>query len=179
MDGHAFIGHALGRGAIAALIESDCDPAILAAAGATYVDARQAIPSSQQAALSAPLVIRVDETLTALQKLATYWRERHPNVRVIGITGSIGKTSTKELVAQVLVERFQVLKSEGNQNNAIGVPLTLLRLNEMHECAVLEMGMDRLGEITDYCKWAKPEIGAVTNIGPVHLENLARLKTSH
>lgn len=176
MDGHAFIGHALGRGAIAALVESDCDPAILAAAGATYVDARQAISSAEQERLIAPLVIRVDETLTALQKLATYWRERHPNVRVIGITGSIGKTSTKELVAHVLSERFRVLKSEGNQNNAIGVPLTLLRLNETHECAVLEMGMDRLGEITDYCKWAKPEIGVVTNIGPVHLEKLGSIE---
>ena len=80
-----------------------------------------------------PILIRVDSTEAALQKAAKFWRSRFPNLRVVGITGSIGKTSTKELTAQVLSDRFNTLKSEGNLNNAIGVPLTLLRLTAEHE----------------------------------------------
>ena len=175
VDGHNYVGHALGRGAAAVLVESDIDLAKLADSNATLLDVRQPITITDKV-IRAPLVIRVHETARALQKLAVYWRNRHPQVRVIGVTGSVGKTSTKELIAQVLSERYQTLKSEGNQNNDIGVPLTLLRLTDTHERAVLEMGMDRLGEITSYCEWAKPIVGVVTNVGPVHLEKLGSIE---
>lgn len=175
VDGHTFVGHALGLGANVVLVQSDINPALLSEVAASYIDVRNKQARINEV-LAAPLVIRVDETLRALQRLATYWRDRHALVRVIGITGSIGKTSTKELAAQVLSERFQVLKSEGNQNNDIGVPLTLLRLTHQHDCAVLEMAMDKLGEITSYCNWAKPNVGVVTNIGPVHLEKLGSIE---
>jgi UDP-N-acetylmuramoyl-tripeptide--D-alanyl-D-alanine ligase len=88
----------------------------------------------------------------------------------------VGKTTTKELIAQVLAVRHTVLKSEGNQNNAIGVPLSLLRLDASHDYAVLEMGMDRMGEIASYCRWARPQIGVITMIGPVHLEKLGSIE---
>jgi len=179
-NGHQHVGHALGRGAIAALVQEDLDPATLAAAEAIWIDARyNAAPISVEALQGAgperPVLIRVDSTEAALQRAAKFWRGRFPKLRVVGVTGSIGKTTTKELIAQVLSRRFVTLKSEGNLNNALGVPLTLLRLTDAHEVAVLEMGMDRLGEITRYCEWAQPQIGVVTRIAPVHLEKLGSM----
>ncbi len=175
VDGHTFIGHAVGRGANVVLVQNDMDAVLLGEVSASFIDVRDTHATAAEG-IATPLIIRVDDTLRALQRLATYWRNRHAQVRVIGITGSIGKTSTKELIAQVLSERFQVLKSEGNQNNDIGVPLTLLRLTDNHQRAVLEMAMDKLGEITSYCHWAKPNIGVVTNVGPVHLEKLGTME---
>jgi UDP-N-acetylmuramoyl-tripeptide--D-alanyl-D-alanine ligase len=127
-------------------------------------------------ALSPPVAIAVENPEVALQQLATYWRKAQRALRVIGVTGSIGKTTTKELIAQVLSIKFNVLKSAGTQNNALGVPLTLLKLTPEHDYAVLEMGMDRLGEISGYCVWALPQIGVVTNVGPVHMERLGSLE---
>ncbi len=177
-DGHKHVGQALGRGAIATLVEDELDPAIVQSTQAVMMDTRN---MGRGAALlrpydaGVPLLIRVDSTEAALQKIATFWRSKFAKLRVIGVTGSIGKTSTKELISQVLSVRYNVLKSEGNLNNGIGVPLTLLRLMPEHEVAVIEMGMDRLGEITSYCQWAKPQVGVVTNVGPVHLEKLGTI----
>ena len=115
------------------------------------------------------------DTLAALQRLAAGRRERR-SAKVIGVTGSVGKTTTKEILAAVLDRRYRVLKNEANYNNEIGLPLTLLNLTRRHERAVLEMGMYALGEIRTLCEIARPEIGVVTNVGPSHLERLGSLE---
>jgi UDP-N-acetylmuramoyl-tripeptide--D-alanyl-D-alanine ligase len=117
----------------------------------------------------------VPDSLAALQRLAAYWRRQH-QVRVIGITGSVGKTTTKEATAAVLSQCYRTLKSEGNYNNEIGLPLTLLQLTPDHEQVVLEMGMYRLGEISELARIALPAVGVVTNVGPSHLERLGTLE---
>ncbi|BCX05178.1 MAG: UDP-N-acetylmuramoyl-tripeptide--D-alanyl-D-alanine ligase [Candidatus Roseilinea sp.] len=172
-DGHDYVGHAFGRGALAALVHYDRVPNLEGLEVGRF-DAR--LPAAEQIApLTFPLLIRVDDTLTALQRLSAYWRTKF-NLRVIGVTGSVGKTTTKELIAQVLSARYRTLKSEGNYNNEIGVPLTLLRLRPEHERAVIEMGMYGLGEIAAYCRWAKPQVGVVTIVAPVHLERLGTIE---
>ncbi len=167
-DGHLYVEEAFSRGAIAALIDRDI------AIDATVVDVRpgRILPSS----LPLPVCLRVDDVLAALQSLARWWRNRFPALRVIGITGSVGKSSTKELVAAVLSRRFEILKSEGNLNNEIGLPLTLLELDEHHERAILEMGMYQRGEIEMLCSIARPVVGVVTIIAPVHLERLGTVE---
>jgi UDP-N-acetylmuramoyl-tripeptide--D-alanyl-D-alanine ligase len=117
----------------------------------------------------------VPDSLSALHKIAAYWRRQH-SLGTIGITGSVGKTTSKEVVAAVVSQRFRTLKSEGNYNNEIGLPLTLLHLTAEHERAVLEMGMYDLGEITELVGIALPQTGIVTNIGPVHLERLGTIE---
>ena len=116
-----------------------------------------------------PRLLRVDSVLEALQGLARLHREtlRTP---IVGITGTNGKTTTKELVAAVLSRRLRTLCTEGNFNNHIGVPLTLLRLTKAHEVAVVEMGANHPGEICDLCAIARPDCGLITNVGRAHLE---------
>jgi UDP-N-acetylmuramoyl-tripeptide--D-alanyl-D-alanine ligase len=97
-------------------------------------------------------------------------------VEVIGVTGSVGKTTTKEITAAVLSTRYRVLKNEANYNNEIGLPLTLLNLRREHERAILEMGMYAPGEIRLLCQIARPRVGIVTNVGPSHLERLGSLE---
>lgn len=172
VDGHDYVGHAFGRGAIAALVDRDDIPR-LAGVDVRRVDARA--PSAEFGFAGQPVLIRVENALAALQRLSAYWRAKF-DLRVIGITGSVGKTTTKELIAQVLGLRYRTLKSEGNYNNEIGVPLTLLRLRPEHERAVIEMGMYGLGEIAAYCEWARPAVGVVTIIAPVHLERLGTIE---
>jgi len=116
-----------------------------------------------------PVCLRVKDSLKAMQDIAYSWR-RKLNLKVIGITGSVGKSTTKEMVAEVLSRRYHTLKSEGNYNNEIGLPMTVLNLTEGHQRAVLEMGFYVPGEIKFLCDLALPSIGVVTNIGTVHAE---------
>ncbi len=120
-------------------------------------------------------IVRVADALTALGAVAAGWRRRFDPL-VVGITGSIAKTSTKEAVATVLAAARRTLRSEGNQNNEIGLPLTLLRLGPEHEAAVLEMGMYVSGEIADLAAMARPSIGVVTAVQPVHLSRIGSLE---
>lgn len=162
-DGHDYVEDAFSRGAVAALIEKDVD------VSAKLLDlTRENV--KLPAAWSLPLVLKVDNTLQALHKLATFWRQSQEGLRVIGITGSVGKTTTKELAASVLARRYATIKSEASYNNEIGLPLTLLHLTSEHECAVLEMGMYDVGEIADLAEMGQPQVGVVTIVRPVHLE---------
>jgi len=147
LDGHDYVTQALERGAVSAVVRKD-----------------------QLARFSVKTcLLAVDDTLVALQTLATAVR-RLWGKPIVGVTGSAGKTTTKEAIAHVLSSRFQVLKSEGNFNNHFGLPLMLLKLQPEHEIAVIEMGMSHAGEITALAKIAQPEIGVVTVVAPVHLE---------
>lgn len=169
-DGHRYVADALARGAIAAIVERDVDCG-------TVLDLRNPMRAPEGAAsvLSLPVCLQVSDSLAALQQIASWWRAQF-DVRVIGITGSIGKTTTKEFIASVLAQRYCVLKSEGNYNNEIGLPLTLLQLGRSHERVVLEMGTYGPGEITLLTDIARPEIGVVTNVGPVHLERMGTVE---
>jgi len=147
LDGHDFVESALERGAVTAVVRRD-----------------QLRRYREQARLLA-----VENTLVALQTLAMAVRKLWGKP-LIGVTGSMGKTTTKEAIAHVLSARFRVLKSEGNFNNHFGLPLMLLKLEPEHDVAVIEMGMSHAGEIRALAKIAQPEIGVVTNVAPVHLE---------
>lgn len=115
--------------------------------------------------------ILVKDSFKALRDVAEYYRQQL-DIPIVGITGSVGKTSTKEMIASVLSQKFRTLKTEGNFNNEIGLPLTVLRIRKEHEAAVLEMGISDFGEMHRLSKIAKPDICVVTNIGQCHLENL-------
>ncbi len=164
-DGHDFIGDAFKRGASFALIQKDVD------ASYRTIDLRSAssAESFSERDFIIPLCLRVENTVAALQQIARYWR-RKLDLRVIGITGSVGKSTTKEMATEVLSTRYRTLKSPGNLNNEIGLPLTLLRLSSGHQRAVLEMGFYVPGEIAFLCDIALPQVGVVTNIGTVHAE---------
>jgi UDP-N-acetylmuramoyl-tripeptide--D-alanyl-D-alanine ligase len=166
--GHEFVPSAFEAGAVVAVVESaltfDCQ----------YVDLRGGL-EPPPATLELPVCLRVESSLEALQQVASYWRNQH-HPRVIGITGSVGKTTTKELVAAVLARRFKTLRSRGSYNNEIGVPLTLLQLTAAHERVVLEMGMYDIGEIAELTQIARPHVGVVTNVGPVHLERAGSME---
>ena len=116
----------------------------------------------------------VDDTVNTLQQLARYHRERF-SVPVVGITGSNGKTTTKELISAILGTTFQTVSTEGNLNNFIGLPLTVLKINKYTEVAVIEMGTNHPGEIKMLCNIARPDVGLITNIGKAHLEGLGHL----
>ncbi|MBI4771744.1 MAG: UDP-N-acetylmuramoyl-tripeptide--D-alanyl-D-alanine ligase, partial [Chloroflexi bacterium] len=171
-DGHDFVEAAFSRGAAAALIQREPE----GQGEFNILDLRGPVTPSRATELpQIPVCLRVDDTLTALQRLARYWRERiHP--RVVGVTGSVGKTTTKELIASVLEARYRTLKTEGNLNNEIGLPLTLLKASEAHERLVLEMGFYKPGEIAFLCDLARPHVGVVTNVGVSHLEQAGTLE---
>lgn len=153
-DGHAFLADAVERGASALLVTR---------------------PPAEPTGLGDVTVVRVADALAALGAVASDWRRRFDPL-VVGITGSIAKTSTKEAIAAVLGAARRVLKSEGNQNNEIGLPLTLLRLGPEHEAAVLEMGMYTSGEIADLAAMASPSIGVVTAVQAVHMSRIGSLE---
>lgn len=125
-------------------------------------------------------IVVVDDTIMALQKLAEYKRSLY-NIPVIGVTGSVGKTSTKDIIASVMSKKFKVLKTLGNYNNQIGLPLTILRLKD-HNAMVVEMGMSELGEISNLTRIAKPTVAVITNVGTAHIgilgsrENILKAK---
>lgn len=127
------------------------------------------VDEPQYASPENPRIILVDNCLETLQKLANYHRRRL-GTRMIGVTGTNGKTTTKELIATVLGEKFKVLYTQGNFNNHIGVPLTLLRLKPEHEMAVIEMGANHPGEIKTLVHIAEPDYGIITNVGKAHLQ---------
>ncbi len=147
MDGHDFVLQALDRGAVAAVV---CR------------NARGRYPAT------APL-LAVEDTLVALQALGAAVR-RLWGKPLVGVTGSTGKTTTKEAIAHVLSAHFRVLKSEGNLNNHFGLPLMLLKIEDEHDAAVIEMGMSHAGEIARLAEISRPDVGVVTNVAPVHLE---------
>lgn len=115
--------------------------------------------------------IRVESAEDAMKKIAAFYREQL-SIKVVGIIGSVGKTSTKEIVASVLAQKYRVLKTEGNFNNEIGLPLTIFKIRAEHEAAVLEMGISDFGEMHRLAAMAQPDISVITNIGLCHLENL-------
>lgn len=146
VDGHSFIPQMAEKGALGVVCEKepkDC--------GVPY--------------------ILVKDSFQALKDIAEFYRQQL-TIPIVGITGSVGKTSTKEMIASVLGEGFEVLKTEGNFNNEIGLPLTILRIREEHQVAVVEMGISDFGEMHRLSKIAKPDICVMTNIGQCHLENL-------
>ncbi|MDJ0593396.1 MAG: UDP-N-acetylmuramoyl-tripeptide--D-alanyl-D-alanine ligase [Pleurocapsa sp. MO_226.B13] len=150
-DGHDFVDLAIDKGAIAVVVSRQLET--------------QAIPQ-----------FVVADTLQAYQQIARWWRDRLSNIPVISITGSVGKTSTKELVAAVLGTQGEVLKTEANFNNEIGVPKTLLQINSEHDYAVVEMAMRGAGEIALLTDIARPTIGIITNVGTAHIGRLGSRK---
>lgn len=163
VDGHEYVQMAFEQGANFALVQRDLSATL------QVLDLRGEIDTKYLAKLVSPFCLLVDDSLVALQKVARYWR-RKLDLGVIGITGSVGKSTTKELVAAVLGQRYRTLKNPGNLNNEIGLPLTLLGMSTGHEKAVLEMGFYVPGEIAFLCDLALPQIGVVTNVGTVHAE---------
>jgi UDP-N-acetylmuramoyl-tripeptide--D-alanyl-D-alanine ligase len=153
LDGHDFASAALARGAVAAVVS------------------RARVSTLPDEVLSSPLLI-AEDPLLALQSLAAHTR-RQWGRRVVAVTGSAGKTTTKEAIATALEAKYKVLKSQGNLNNGFGLPLQLLRLEPEHEIAVIEMGMNHSGEIATLCRIAAPDWGVVTNVGTAHIENFA------
>jgi UDP-N-acetylmuramoyl-tripeptide--D-alanyl-D-alanine ligase len=158
-DGHAFVTKALAQGAVCVIVQED-----------------YRLPPSPKRT-EAPLLLGVRDTLEAYQRLATHYRNRF-SIPVIAITGSNGKTTTKEMVAQVVAQRWKTLKTEGNLNNRIGVPQTLFQLASRHQAAVIEMGVDQQGQTTRLCEIARPTVGVITNIGPDHLEFFGSMEGS-
>jgi UDP-N-acetylmuramoyl-tripeptide--D-alanyl-D-alanine ligase len=168
-DGHEFIPQAIEKGAVMVIAEAAPEPGVCSVLELTGGQLDMATTSGAH-----PLCLVVPDSLAALQQAAAYWRRQH-NVRVVGITGSIGKTTSKETIATVLRQRYRTLKSEGNYNNEIGLPLTLLHLTSEHARVVLEMGMYDLGEIAELAAIALPQVGVVTNVGPTHMERLGSI----
>ncbi len=146
VDGHDYINKAFASGAVAAIC--------------------QHIPENAEGTC-----IVVEDTFLALKQIAKFYRE-NLDVKVVGITGSVGKTSTKEFIASVLARKYNVLKTEGNFNNEVGLPLTVLKIRDEHEVAVLEMGISDFGEMTRLSEIAQPDVCVITNIGQCHLEQL-------
>ncbi len=147
-DGHAYISSALEGGAAGCLTARE-----------------------QERYLPGKFYVKVDDTEKALGRLAAWYRDRF-SIPFVGVTGSVGKTTAKDMLAAVLGVKYKVLKTEGNHNNNVGLPLTLLELDSSHEIAVLEMGMDKFGEIDYLANIVRPDVGIITNIGDAHIERL-------
>lgn len=146
-DGHAYINAALEGGAAGCFTQRE-----------------------RESYLPGKFYIKVESTQKALRDLAKYYKKKF-SIPVVALTGSVGKTTTKDMVAAVLGEKYKVLKTEGNLNNEIGVPMTLLRLNREHQIAVLELGMNHAGEIDYLSAIVEPDVVLMTNIGDSHIEH--------
>jgi UDP-N-acetylmuramoyl-tripeptide--D-alanyl-D-alanine ligase len=152
-DGHRFSPEAMEHGGAGVVVEQEID-----------WPADKTIP-----------VMKVADTLQALGDLAHYWRKKHP-IPLVAVVGSNGKTTTKEMAAAILGKRYKVMKNTGNLNNLIGLPLSLLKMNSTDAVAILEMGMNRKGEILRLTHIAEPNLGILTNIGPAHVEGLGSIE---
>jgi len=152
-DGHDFVSEALVKGAKGAVVEE-----------------------ANSFTRNGKVIIQVPSTLRALGDLAQTWKNEFPDLRLAAITGSNGKTTTKEMTSSILALRFSVLKNSGNFNNLIGLPLTLLEIEEDHNAAVVELGMNEFGEMRRLAEIANPDIGTITNIGRAHLEKLGSVE---
>ena len=166
-DGHEFVADAFQRGALLALVDRNLGSEI------PVLDLRR--KSSELPELELPCALRVKDPLKALQAIARHWRSLL-NLRVIGITGSVGKSTTKEMAADLLQRRYRTHRNPGNLNNEIGLPLSLLQLTPAHERSVLEMGFYVPGEIALLCEIARPQVGVVTNVSQVHLERAGSMQ---
>jgi len=176
-DGHDFIEEALGRGCRGALARSDrVAEARRDRLGARLYEWREARWICSGPDEAPAVLVLVPDSLQALQRLAGRWRSRFSPL-VVGITGSVGKSTTKEVMAAVLEKEFATLKSLGSYNNEIGLPLTLLQLRPQHQVVVLEMGTYGPGEITLLAEIARPRVGVVTNVSHSHLERMHTLDT--
>jgi UDP-N-acetylmuramoyl-tripeptide--D-alanyl-D-alanine ligase len=153
-DGHEFITQAIGNGASGIMVSRNMDRNGEKSAG----------------------LIKVSDTLRALKELAYFYRKKY-KLKMIGITGTNGKTSVKEMTAAILSARYQVIKNQGNLNNQYGIPLSLFRLTGEHQIGVMELGMSALGEIADLCRLVEPDIGIITNVGEGHTLYLKDLPT--
>jgi UDP-N-acetylmuramoyl-tripeptide--D-alanyl-D-alanine ligase len=162
-DGHDFVTTALSRGAVGAIV--------LDSYNVSGISLKRGSKRAQ------PFILGVRDPLYVYQQLAAHHRSRF-HIPVVAVTGSNGKTTTKEMVASVMAQRWKILKTEGNLNNRVGVPQTLLRLNERHKGAVIEMGVDNLGQTARLCEIVRPTIGIITNIGPDHLEFFGTIEVS-
>jgi UDP-N-acetylmuramoyl-tripeptide--D-alanyl-D-alanine ligase len=156
-DGHDFIATAVKDGASGFLVERGSEDKI-----------RERFTDTT--------IIRVDDTLKALGDIAHFWRKKF-RVIVVAITGSSGKTTTKEMLAGIAGLKKKIIKAQGNYNNLIGLPMTVLKINAQHELAILEMGTNTRGEIRRLTEIAEPDIGLITNIGPAHLEGFKSVET--
>jgi UDP-N-acetylmuramoyl-tripeptide--D-alanyl-D-alanine ligase len=152
-DGHRFLAEAIEGGGTGAVVDHEIDA-----------------PAGRAIAL-----MKVADTLQALGDLANCWRKRHP-IPLVAVVGSNGKTTTKEMAAVILGKKYKVMKNAGNLNNLIGLPLSLLQMNSTDGVAILEMGMNRRGEILRLTRIAEPDLGILTNIGPAHLEGLGSIE---
>jgi UDP-N-acetylmuramoyl-tripeptide--D-alanyl-D-alanine ligase len=161
LDGHDYVSDAVDNGASAVIVERCW--------------MKDAVDEAEMIRGKDSLVLEVDGTLKALQHLASRWRDRVAP-KVLAITGSTGKTGTKELASSILSERFRVHATEGNYNNHIGLPLTILSMPEDTEILVVELGASGKGEIDLLTRIARPDVGVITNIGPSHLEYFRNLK---
>ena len=150
VDGHSFLSQVFENGALAALVS----------------DTNDQVHGNQ---------IKVGNTIESIGKIATEWRDQF-NIPIIGITGSNGKTSTKELLRHILSSKFDIHATEGNFNTSIGLPLTLLQLNAFHGASILEMGANQAGDIEILAKIANPNFGLITNIAPAHLEGFGSIE---
>lgn len=153
-DGHGFAGQAIGSGAAGVMASGNID----------------------RKGEKDPGLIKVPDTLRALKELAYFYRKKY-QPKMIGITGTNGKTSVKEMTAGILSARYKVLKNQGNLNNQYGIPLSLFRLTGEHQIGVMELGMSALGEIADLCRLVEPEVGIITNVGEGHTLFLNDLPT--
>jgi len=156
-DGHDFIAAAIRDGASGFLVEKGSEDKI-------------------REKFAGTTIIRVDDTLKALGDIAHFWRKKF-GVIVVAITGSSGKTTTKEMLAGIAGLKKKIIKAQGNYNNLIGLPMTVLKINTQHELAILEMGTNTRGEIRRLTEIAEPDIGLITNIGPAHLEGFESVET--
>ena len=170
-DGHRYIADALQHGAQYVLAEHRGEET---GDTGTYIDVSRPL-SPVPSPLLFPVFVIAGNSLAAFQQLAAWWRKKFP-LQVVGVTGSVGKTITKETIVEVLAQKYRTFKNEGNLNSETGLPLTLLSLAGTPQRAVLEMAMYDLGEISKLAEIAQPRIGVVTNVGPSHLERLGTLE---